>query len=452
MGSLGSPRRRLLAGLSLLTNLVLLLAALHEASRMFACSPPVGHEQQHLAKQGQQQFAPQEQVATGAAVAAGGARHLLSMLARSGGSAEPSPASRSLLGVVSEVLGLGTLWPAPAPGPALQIKDDLSEDSSFDLSAHEQTWRYCPLVNKAYHPEGVRPFCPTESTAEQNWQKEWFGAHVVPGAPRRPLPLMLPCTHLPPEGYTWPDKHPQLPAPSTPAVPYANLRVKDLQDLVRFNPATPKNLYHFDAAKYDQDALSELTLAERVIPFARKVRLMLDIGAGGGSLGLLAKRKYDVQTLSTVFADWPYCEYITERGQPCILVDTMESMPFAKFSFDVVHVSWVYHGQSVDELRVMLHEINRVVRPGGYLWLRGGWSRAQNDFINAFLAGTLGYGALHYEEQAKPPEVTARVFFDKAGTLPYQVDSTSVWLKPIDKKVAADATTCTPQTQPIPLE
>lgn len=178
---------------------------------------------------------------------------------------------------------------------------------------------------------------------------------------------------------------------------------------------------------------------------------MLDVGAGGGSLGLLAKRKYDVQTLSTVFADWPYCEYITERGQPCILVDTMEAMPFAKFSFDVVHISWVYHGQSVDELRVMLHELNRLVRPGGYLWLRGGWSQEQLQFINTFLGQTLGYGALHYEETAKPPEVSAKVFFGKDQTLPYQVDSTSVWLKPIDKEVLADATTCSAQTQPIPI-
>lgn len=42
----------------------------------------------------------------------------------------------------------------------------------------------------------------------------------------------------------------------------------------------------------------------------------------------------------------------------------------AKFSFDVLHVSWVYHGQTPDELRVMFHELNRILRPGGYLWLR----------------------------------------------------------------------------------
>jgi len=109
-------------------------------------------------------------------------------------------------------------------------------------------------------------------------------------------------------------KTPELPTPHTPAVPYHNLRVSKLEDLLVFNKHTPKNLYHFDAEKYDLDALEELSLGEQYIPFANKVRLMLDVGAGGGSLAILAKRKYDVQTLSTVFADWPYCEYITVRS------------------------------------------------------------------------------------------------------------------------------------------
>jgi tRNA1(Val) A37 N6-methylase TrmN6 len=49
-----------------------------------------------------------------------------------------------------------------------------------------------------------------------------------------------------------------------------------------------------------------MKLGAKYIPFGPKVRLMLDIGAGGGSLGLLLKRKYDVQVLSTIFPDWPY--------------------------------------------------------------------------------------------------------------------------------------------------
>jgi precorrin-6B methylase 2 len=32
---------------------------------------------------------------------------------------------------------------------------------------------------------------------------------------------------------------------------------------------------------------------------------MLDIGAGGGSLGVLMKRAYDITTVASAFADWP---------------------------------------------------------------------------------------------------------------------------------------------------
>ncbi len=74
---------------------------------------------------------------------------------------------------------------------------------------------------------------------------------------------------------------------------------------------------------------------------------MLDVGAGGASLDLLLKRLYDVQTVSTVFADWPYCEYITERGGLWVLLDAMIAFPFVQFSYDVVHSSWIFHGTRI---------------------------------------------------------------------------------------------------------
>lgn len=196
-----------------------------------------------------------------------------------------------------------------------------------------------------------------------------------------------------------------------------------------------QNLYHFDAPVYDLDALDEVELGERYIPFGNKIRLMLDVGAGGGSLGLMLREKYDVQTLSTVFADWPYCEYITERGGLCILMDVMDAMPAAKFSFDVVHISWVYHGQTPDELRVMFHEMNRVLRPGGYLWMRGGWSIEQFDFFQQFFQ-TLGYQTLHSDVQKKPKEITEKIFFGSNHTLAYALDWSAILVKPMLKQLA----------------
>ena len=103
------------------------------------------------------------------------------------------------------------------------------------------------------------------------------------------------------------------------------------------------------------------------LPYLFPFCSMLDVGSGGASLGMLAKRRYDVQVVSTVFADWPYCEYITERGQVCMYVDAMEAMPFAKFSYDVVHSSWVFHALFSHQLRAAYLEQNRILRPGGYM-------------------------------------------------------------------------------------
>ena len=130
------------------------------------------------------------------------------------------------------------------------------------------------------------------------------------------MPPFLDCIHLPPEGYVWPAKHPELPSPGD-AVNWPNLRAKVRQDLVEFNKGTPKNLYHFEAGVYDKDGLDELSIAAKYIPLQKKVRNMLDIGAGGGSLGVLLKAKYNIQTIASAFADWPYCEYMTERGELC---------------------------------------------------------------------------------------------------------------------------------------
>lgn len=49
----------------------------------------------------------------------------------------------------------------------------------------------------------------------------------------------------------------------------------------------------------------------------------------------------------------------------------MEAMPFAKFSYDVVHSSWVFHALFSHQLRAAYLEQNRILRPGGYMWIYG---------------------------------------------------------------------------------
>ena len=352
--------------------------------------------------------------------------------------ASPASPSRTLQSNPEDVLS--KLWTPPPPSPSLDIPHDLSLNASFSLSQHAHTWRYCDIGGPTdpYLKERLE-YCPQTANAEQKYQMSWFGTHVVPGV-KRPFPKYLNCVHLPPRDYRWPEKQPPLPAPAgSDGAHWPNFRVSSYKELRVFNEATPKNLYHFDAPQYDLDALGELSWAARYIPFGPKVRNMLDVGAGGGSLGLLLHRKYDVQVLATVFADWPYCEYITERGGLCMLVDVMEPMPFAKFTWDVLHISWVYHGQQPDELIVMFNEINRVLRPGGYLWMRGGWARRQVDVMQALLVGRLGYEMLVSEEKPKPKDVTARMNFGgDRKDLPYELDWNVVLVKPIRAEQSTD--------------
>jgi SAM-dependent methyltransferase len=184
----------------------------------------------------------------------------------------------------------------------------------------------------------------------------------------------------------------------------------------------------FNAPEYDMDGFHELEYSSQYIPWNTKIRNMLDIGAGGGSLGILLKRKYDIQTIASAFPDWPYCEYITERGELCVYIDVMEAMPFASNSFDVLHTSWVYHGQQPNELLEMYLELNRILRPGGYLWMRGGWSNVQVDALR-HLFKQLGYTLLNEHVSMKPEVLSKRVSF--GDNLPYHLDWTAIFVKPI---------------------
>ncbi len=296
----------------------------------------------------------------------------------------------------------------------------------ISLSSHEISWNYCPIRFSDSSLKGI-DFCSDSPTVEQKFQFSFYGRHVVRG--ERNFPKFLDCAHLPPFDYKFPSKMTEIPAPQNSSVHWPNLRVKKLDDLIIFNSASPKNLFHFDAPSYDRDALKDINFASNFIPFKSKIRLALDIGAGGGSIGLLLKRRFDIQTLSIIFPDWIYCEYLGERGGLCVLVDVMEPMPFAQFSFDLIHSSWVYHGQQPEELLEMFTEIHRILRPGGYLWLGGGFSNRQISFLRELLEEKFGFHPLHQSINKKPQSITDKISF--GPNLPYDADWSVIYVKPI---------------------
>jgi len=299
----------------------------------------------------------------------------------------------------------------------------------FDFSEHETTWQ-CSASAARSKNETLK-WCPETATNEQYYQLQFFdrpGAGSKSLAVRRPKPAFPKCVQLPPEDYRFPKKVQTMPlAVGQQAVHWPNLRVKKLEDLLVFNEGTPKNLYHFNASFYDYEQEAILDRSAEFIPWGHKVRTMLDVGSGGASLGMLAKRRYDVQVVSTVFADWPYCEYISERGQICMYVDAMEPMPFAKFSYDVVHSSWVFHALFPNQLRVAYLEQNRLLRPGGYMWIYGGWSFEQVDAILHLLVDQLGYKVLHEHRMIVDTKKIKAAFDD----IPFELEWTAILLKPV---------------------
>ena len=301
---------------------------------------------------------------------------------------------------------------------------DLYLTPTYDWHSLEHSWTYCDTTPVTIPYLGEYKLCDIlDYRLEQWYQKQQF---VIPETPSHLIekPRAPQCIWPPPADFVFPSKHLQLPAVVNGSswVRWSNHFVQNQYNLSMFNYGYDKNLYHFNAPFYDNEQLTKLDRLSAYIPFGTKIRNALDVGAGGGSLSLLMHRRYNIVTLNLVYAELPYCEYITERGGLCAHITAFYSMPFAKFSYDLIHIAWLFHMFSNENLISKLMEINRVLRPGGYLWWEGGFSYKQRDDVKEW-AVSLGY-ALVWEESIDR--------FDKTmfNAEPHQCDFTAVFRKP----------------------
>ena len=107
------------------------------------------------------------------------------------------------------------------------------------------------------------------------------------------------------------------------------------------------------------------------------VCLVLDIAGSSGNFAHAANKAVGDGKLITITGNMysmqdhhlhmPFNEYISARGYPSVLIDMYSYFPFSDNTFDLVHSSWAYHDGFP---RATLHEITRVLRPGGWLVLR----------------------------------------------------------------------------------
>ena len=269
-------------------------------------------------------------------------------------------------------------------------------------------------------------YCLFEPMMEQSYQYRFYGT----GDAFR-WPDFSTCVILPPKNYQWPSKLIKFPSsPGESAVFWSNLGLTAFNDVIIFDPLYPRNMYHFDAPFYDPQQEDEVNLAAQYIPFGRKVRTMLEIGDGDGSLSVSLHKRDDITVINTIQPEFPYCEYITERSGLCVLLEPLRPMPIAKFSFDVVHHSWVYHALFPTQWRSVLLQQNRLLRPGGYLWIQDGSSTAVFETIKYLLVEQMGYRILHKWENILRGAVT--MYF---GLEPFETEWTFIFVKPNRLKV-----------------
>lgn len=304
------------------------------------------------------------------------------------------------------------------------IKDYQDEVYEWDICQSKTKLNKTIIEGNNSHTEPFHEpveYCSFSPRIEQSFQLEFYGGTNI-----IKWPQFFHCAILPPLNYRWPSKHTKFPVSAgESAIFWPNLGLKAYNDVISFNQRYPQNAVHFNTPYYDLFHETKVNLAAKYIPFGKKIRTMLDIGGGAGSLGFALTKRYDVLVLNTIRPEFPYCEFITERGGLCLLLDSNRPMPFAKFSFDVVHHSWVYHGNDPASWRSVLLEQNRLLRPGGYLWIRDGFSKAVLHTIRYLLVEQLGYRILYQEE--KPQLSPPKVFF---GRIPFEVEWAGILVKP----------------------
>jgi SAM-dependent methyltransferase len=119
-----------------------------------------------------------------------------------------------------------------------------------------------------------------------------------------------------------------------------------------------------------------LSLLDRYLPRSHRRPSILDAGCGTGGMSSAMERLATVTGLDLFPQALEFCR---TRGLERLVAGTVEAVPFAEASFDaVVSLDVLYHAAVTDD-QSAVHELVRVLRPGGvlivnlpaYNWLRG---------------------------------------------------------------------------------
>eukprot|EP00850_Spirogloea_muscicola_P019434 SM000190S04870 [mRNA] locus=s190:228597:233455:+ [translate_table: standard] len=135
------------------------------------------------------------------------------------------------------------------------------------------------------------------------------------------------------------------------------------------------------------------------------IRIGIDIGAGTGSFAA-KMAAHNVTIVSTGMNNrLPFMETIALRGLIPLNIPHAMRLPFFDNTLDIIHAMHSVKYVQLDVFEGMLYDWDRVVRPGGIIWLE--YFYAPNDEIRLYIdkIRLLGYRELQWKTFPKPGRV-----------------------------------------------
>ncbi|KAA8516003.1 hypothetical protein F0562_019182 [Nyssa sinensis] len=257
-------------------------------------------------------------------------------------------------------------------------------------AGHQQTIESCPADAVDYMP-CEDPRRNSQLSREMNYYRE---RHC-------PLPEETPlCLIPPPEGYhisvRWPE--------SLHKIWHSNMPHNKIADRKGHQGWMKKEGLHFifpgGGTMFPDGAIQYIEKLKQYIPIAGgNLRTALDMGCGVASFGgyLLAE---DILTLSFAPRDShkSQIQFALERGIPAFVAMLgTRRLPFPAFSFDLVHCSRCLIPFTAYNATYFI-EVDRVLRPGGYLVISGPpvrWPKQDKEWADLqAVARALCYGLI----------------------------------------------------------
>lgn len=129
------------------------------------------------------------------------------------------------------------------------------------------------------------------------------------------------------------------------------------------------------------------------------LRIGLDIGGGTGSFAVRMREHNVTIITSTLNLNGPFNNFIAQRGVIPFFMSIGVRFPFWDNTLDIVHSMHVLSNWiPIDTLEFIFYDIDRVLRPGGFLWLDHFFCiQSELDSLYAPLIRKFGYKELRWD-------------------------------------------------------